>query len=291
MKTNSIEAVSWGEMDFVRIPQGGFVMGSKDDDELAWGDEKPRHVVEIPYDYWAGRFPVSNAQFAEFVRSKSFETRAEREGWGLVWDARDGQWGEREGANWRHPLGADSGITGLEQHPVVQVCWHDALAFCEWLNQNRPGDLPAGYHFRLPGEAEWEKAARGADGRRWPWGNDFDPSRCNSRGSRPVGTTSVRAHSPQGDSPYGVADMSGNIWEWTITLWGEDRDVSAFVYPYHNKDGREEMSASDKFFRIIRGGSFKDDSQGVRCACRDLDPPRWSLNNLGFRVFLAPVEG
>jgi len=83
--------------------------------------------------------------------------------------------------------------------------------------------------------------------------------------------------------------MSGNVWEWTLTLWGEDRDKSDYVYPYAVDDGREDLGAGDGVYRIIRGGSFKDDMKGVRCACRDLDPPNYSLNNLGFRVFAAPI--
>jgi formylglycine-generating enzyme required for sulfatase activity len=208
MKLNSgKEARAWGGIDFVRIPKGGFIMGSKDDNDLAWGDEKPQHSLEIPCDYWIGRFPVSNAQFGEFVHSTAFETRAEREGWCWVWSIIDGQWEKKEGANWKHPLGANSSITTLEEHPVVHVCWFDARAFCEWLNQKHVNDLQQGYHFRLPSEAEWEKAARGTDGREWPWGNGFDAALCNSKEGGKICTTPVGAHSPQGDSAYGIADM------------------------------------------------------------------------------------
>ena len=199
------------------------------------------------------------------------------------------QWENKEGANWKHPLGANSSIAALEEHPVVQVCWYDALAYCEWLNRKHINDLPPGYHFRLPSEAEWEKAARGIDGRVWPWGNTYDAALCTARNGGKVCTTPVGAHSPQGDSVYGVADMSGNVWEWTLTLWGNDRDKSDFVYPYLSQDGRENQRAGEGFFRIIRGGSFKDGMSGVRSACRDLDPPHYSLNNLGFRVFAAPI--
>jgi sulfatase modifying factor 1 len=245
------DARTWDGIDFVRIPKGGFVMGSKDDNELAWGDEKPQHIFEIPYDYWIGRFPVSNAQFSEFVRSTSFETRAEREGRCWVWNSRDGEWGKQEGASWKHPLGANSSIDGLEEHPVVQVCWYDAITFCEWFNQKYIRDLPQDYRFHLPSEAEWEKAARGTEGREWPWGNDFDAARCNSKEGGKVCTTSVRVHSPQGDSVYGAAEMSGNVWEWTVTLWGDDRDTPAFSYPYRKEDGRENLKAGDGFFRQI----------------------------------------
>ena len=276
-------------MDLVRIPQGPFVMGSRDENELAWDDEKPQHALEIPYDYWIARHPVSSAQFGEFVRSTAFKTRAEREGWGWVWNTRREQWRQEEGANWRNPLGSNSSVAPLEQHPVVLVCWYDALAFCEWLNQKHINNLPQGYHYRLPTEAEWEKAARGAEGYEWPWGNDFHAALCNSREMGKLCTTSVGAYSPQGDSVYDVADMSGNVWEWTVTLWGKDREKPDYVYPYVGDDGRENQSAGDGSFRIIRGGSFKDDMKGVRSACRDLDPPYYSLNNLGFRVFAAPV--
>ena len=290
MKPNSIEDLgSWIELDFVRIPKGRFVMGSKDEDELAWDDEKPQHTLEIPYDYWIGKHPITNAQFGDFVRSTAYETRAEREGWGWVWNTRSEQWGKVEGANWRNPLGSNSRIAAFEEHPVVTVCWYDALAFCDWLNQKHGGSLPPGYQLRLPSEAEWEKAARGTEGYEWPWGNDFDAALCNSRDQGKLYTTPVGAYSPQGDSLYGVADMGGNVWEWTVTLWGKDRERADYVYPYAGDDGRENQSAGDGHFRIIRGGSFKDDRKGVRSACRDLDPPYYSLNNLGFRVFVAPI--
>lgn len=283
------EARSWTGMEFVIIPKGQFVMGSKEDNELAWDDEKPQHALEIPYDYWVGKHPVTNAQFGDFVHATAFQTRAEREGWAWVWDARTGQWGKGEGANWRHPLGGNRRPAAWEDHPVVQVCWHDTLAFCGWLSQEHGSNLPQGYHFRLPSEAEWEKAARGTDGSEWPWGNAYDAALCSSRDNGKLCTVPVGACSPRGDSVYGAADMSGNAWEWTLTLWGKDRDKADYVYPYVGDDGRENQSAGDDFFRIIRGGSFKDDLSGVRAACRDLDPPHYSLNNLGFRVFVAPI--
>ncbi|MBN1669221.1 MAG: SUMF1/EgtB/PvdO family nonheme iron enzyme [Anaerolineales bacterium] len=96
------------------------------------------------------------------------------------------------------------------------------------------------------------------------------------------------SHSPQADSVYGVADLCGNAWEWTITLWGADRSQAAFVYPYDLHDGREDLSAGPQVYRIIRGTSFKDDRRGARAACRDPDPPLAALNNLGLRVFVAP---
>jgi formylglycine-generating enzyme required for sulfatase activity len=290
MKENVAEKVrNWAGLRFVRIPKGKFIMGSREDDELAWEDEKPQHTFELPYDYWVGIFPVSVADFREFVQSTAYVTRAEKEGWCWVWNVEEMRWEKTQGANWQHPLGDSGGNETIEHQPVVQVSWYDARAFCEWLNEGHKDELPQGYHFYLPSEAEWEKAARGPRGREWPWGKEFDPGLCNSRESGRYHTVEIGTFSPQGDSEYSVAEMSGNIWEWTITLWGNDRDTSSFGYPYLGQDGREKQSAGDEFYRIIRGGSYKDDRKGVRCACRDIDPPHYSLSNLGFRVFVTPI--
>jgi formylglycine-generating enzyme required for sulfatase activity len=264
-------------------------MGSPADDELAYEDEKPQHVVDIAYDYWIARFAVTRDLFGAFVRLTGYETQAERDGWAWVWQVGEQSWAQVPGASWRRPLGPGSGWEPDDDHPVVQVCWHDAVAFCRWFqHQHAPGD-PAGYQFRLPSEAEWEKAARGTDGRRWPWSDTFDAALCSGRESGPQRTAPVGVCSPRGDSVYGVAGMSGNAWEWTSTLWGEDRNVPAFTYPYDPQDGREDLAAGNEVWRVIRGGSFKDDARGVRAACRDIDPPAWSLGNLGFRLVYAPA--
>ena len=278
----------WAGLKFIRIAEGKFIFGSLGNNEYAWDDEKPQHSIDIPYEYWVGKYPISVSDFGEFTRATSYLTRAEMEGWCWVWNVDEMKWEKSEGANWKNP-GIESSTESMEQHPVVQVCWYDARAYCDWLNQTHIQELPAGYHFRLPVETEWEKAARGTDGSEWPWGNEFDAGLCNSRESGRLSTIQVGAFSPRGDSVYGAADMSGNIWEWTLTLWGDDRDKPSFVYPYRRDDGRENQRAGEKFFRIIRGGSYKDDLKGVRSACRDIDPPHYSLSNLGFRVFAAPI--
>jgi formylglycine-generating enzyme required for sulfatase activity len=275
-------------MEFVSIPAGPFIMGSQADDQRAWSDEIPQHTFEIPYPYWAARFPVTNAAFRKFVKATGHVTRAEKEGWCWVWDVEKMAWGKSEGASWQHPLGLESSIEALANHPVVQVNWYDARATCQWLNDLHGAELPEGYRFRLPTETEWEKAARGLQERVWPWGDTFDPALSNCREGGPIGTVPVGASSPQADSPYGVADMSGNIWEWTTTLWGADKDNPSFVYPYNPADGREDLDAGPEVYRIIRGGSYKDDIKGVRTAVRDLDPPLYALSNLGFRVFVGP---
>lgn len=277
-------------MDFIRITAGDFLMGSDSDDPLAWEDEKPQHRLTIPYDYWVAKFPVTNACFAEFIQSAAYQTRAEKAGWAWVWQRASGEWEKIEGADWKSPSGDSSKVDRLADHPVVQVSWYDAFAYCQWFQDQYADDLPTGYQLRLPGEAEWEKAARGAAGWQWPWGNDFFEARCNSKESGRLCTTPVGLHSPDGDSADGLVDMSGNVWEWTITLWGEDRNKPEFVYPYHHDDGREDIEAGEACYRIIRGGSFKDDYKGMRCACRDLDPPGYALSNLGFRLIAVPIS-
>ena len=279
---------SWHGLEFVKIPKGLFIMGSPFDDEQIDNDEKPQHTLEIPYDYWIAKTPITNEQFNAFVKDTSYQTNAEKEGWAWVWMVRENCWEKVYGANWRFPLGPNSDASDLQIHPVVSINFHDALAYCKWLNEQAFIDLPRDYHFRLPSEAEWEKAARGPDGRIWPWGNYFDSAFCNSNENGPDAVIAVGAHAPKSDSFYGVSDMCGNIWEWTTTLWGNERYVRAFVYPYQLDDGRDNQRADDTFYRIIRGGSFKDEGHSLRSACRDLDPPLFSLNNLGMRVAAAP---
>jgi formylglycine-generating enzyme required for sulfatase activity len=139
--------------------------------------------------------------------------------------------------------------------------------------------LPRGYAFRLPSEAEWEKAARGEFGFEWPWGNEFDPNKCNSSEGGKGGTTPVGLYSSAGDSPYGCADMVGNVWEWTQSLWKN--------YPYDAKDGREDVKSTDT--RVLRGGSFLNDRRSVRCAYRVRGGPNNRVRYRGFRVVVSPI--
>jgi formylglycine-generating enzyme required for sulfatase activity len=165
--------------------------------------------------------------------------------------------------------------SGKEDHPVVNVSWEDAMDFCQWLSQE------TGKGFVLPSEAEWEKAARGTAGRIYPWGDEPPtPDLCNF-GYNVGGTTPVGKYSPKGDSPYGCADMAGNVWEWTRSLY-ED-------YPYDPDDGREDLEASGR--RVLRGGAFSLPEVVVRCAGRNhgYGPSNRNLN-LGFRVVVSPFR-
>jgi formylglycine-generating enzyme required for sulfatase activity len=170
---------------------------------------------------------------------------------------------------------------GKEEHSVVNVSWYDVLAYCAWLSK------VTGKSYRLPSEPEWEKGARGTDGRIYPWGNARDVQRCNSNESGVLKTAAVGAY-PAGASPYGLLDMAGNVWEWTLSLWGKGRDESDFKYPYRPGDGRENLEADASVLRVLRGGAFADYQRYVRCAYRFRDSPNLEDFNIGFRVMLAP---
>ncbi len=165
-----------------------------------------------------------------------------------------------------HPNGPDSHIRDKADHPVVSVSWHDAQAFCKWA-----GVL-------LPTEAQWEKAARGPNGRLWPWGND-KPTKDHCNFDMNVKDTTPIGSFPKGASPYGCLDMAGNVWEWTSSHYKP--------YPYDGGDGREDLSAPDSVPRVLRGGSFASHVGDVRCAGRDGFNPYGRGADLGFRV-LAP---
>ena len=239
---------TFGEMEFVEVPAGKFIMGSGIQDEPP-DAEKPQHTVDIPYDYFMARFPVTNAQYAAYVNAK-----------GLI-----------------HPV-SDWRDSGKGDHPVVNVSWNDAMAYCQWLNDLRSNELPSGVVLRLPTEAEWEKAARGTDGLIYPWGNIFDKNKCNIYEDGKNDTTPVGAYSPQGDGPYGAADMVGNVWEWTHSLFKN--------YPYEADDGREAENVSGD--HVQRGGSFIGTDQFARSASRYRGDPSF-LDFVGFRVVVAPL--
>jgi iron(II)-dependent oxidoreductase len=165
---------------------------------------------------------------------------------------------------------------------VVNVRWHDTLAYCAWLSQ------VTGKRVTLPSEAEWEKAARGdRDPREYPWGDEWNAARCNNSELGLSQTTPVGIF-PEGASPYGCLDMAGNVWEWTRSLWGEDWDKPKFRYPYTLTDDREELEAPDAIRRVLRGGAFNLDPRYARCAFRFHFFPDFRGINVGFRVVVSP---
>jgi formylglycine-generating enzyme required for sulfatase activity len=232
----------FGGMDFVKVAAGDFYMGTDDIE-----DAKPQHLVyQLNYDFYMARFPVTNLQYSMYLRELSQPVIFKKE---------------------------------KSDHPVVEVSWGDAQNYIKWMNQKHENELPNGYCFRLPSEAEWERSARGVAGNEYPWGNTFDKNKCNTWESGINGTTPVSKYSPQGDSPEGCADMAGNVLEWTRSLYG-------FKYPYIPDDGREDENVDDA--RYLRGGSWSSDEGSARVAIRDVSYPNGRDSFIGFRVVALP---
>ncbi len=234
-------------MELVYVPAGPFLMGSDKAHDPQADGEILQEEVTLP-GYWIGKYLVTVAQFQAFVEESEYS-----------WDA----------------AGKDQ---GGDDHPVVEVTLHDALAYCRWL----AGKM--GLPVTLPSEAEWEKAASWeAEGkgqkRIYPWPKgEPDARRCNFNNY--VGhTTPVKRHLSCA-SPYGCVDMAGNVWEWTRSHWKE--------YPYRADDGREDLSAGDSVPRVVRGGAFNSNKWFLRCAYRHWNLPSYRLWDLGFRVVMSP---
>lgn len=247
----------------VLVPGGAFLMGAEG--TASEEDERPAHTVEVEA-FYIGKTEVTNAMFRRFTRETGYVTTAEKQGWAFVWTggrpSPEGPWERRKGASWR-TLAAEWG----EEAPVAAVSWYDAQAYCRWAG------------LRLPTEAEWEKAARGTDGRRYPWGNRWDPDRAwfgdNSGGrAHPVGSR------PQGASPFGALDMAGNLWEWTSSLY--------WPYPYRADDGREDPSASG--WRVLRGGTWVYTAWQCRTSQRYRYTPETCFDIAGFRCAASVAD-
>jgi formylglycine-generating enzyme required for sulfatase activity len=208
-------------LPMVWIPPGPFWMGSDEDDSMTYDDEKPRHQVTLP-GYWIGRYPVTVAQFKTFLKESDYELQDER------------------------------GLQNPDDVPITYIIWRDALAYCHWLSAH------SGLPVALPSEAQWEKAARGPDGHRYPWGDASPTDKLCNFGWNVGRPTPVGRYSPRGDSPYGCADMAGNVREWTSSLYKG--------YPYDAADGREDLEAEGR--RVLRGGSFGVYRSDIRCALR-----------------------
>lgn len=232
-------------IELIRIPAGPFLYGSADSDKMALLNEKPQREINLP-EYWIGRAPVTNAQFSRFVQATGYKTTAEAEGKGI---GRTGdRWGWIKGADWRHPSGPQSSLKGKDEHPVVQVSWDDARAFCDWAG------------LVLPSEEQWEKAARGTHGRVWPWGKKPPTDKHCNFWPNVRDTTPIGKYSPLGDSPFGCMDMAGNVREWV-----QPRDMKGST-------------------RYLRGGSWDRDTLSTRAAYRlNVNPDRRN-SDVGFRV-------
>jgi len=225
---------------FVKIPAGEFPMGSdKERDKDVYDSEFPQHTVRLS-EYHIARYPVTVAQFRAFMNDNGYRT--------------DEDWEK---------------YNKYGNHPVVNVSWNDAAAYCKWLTDKLVRQM------RLPTEAEWEKAARGTDGRIYPWGDEADPDKANYDDTG-INMTSAVGCFPKGKSPYGVLDMSGNVWEWCHDWYGDypSGDVADPVGPHSSSD------------RVNRGGGWGSYARFCRSANRFRGSPDFRNGNLGFRLVL-----
>ena len=269
--------------DMVLIPAGEFLMGSPEGEGAF--DEHPQHKVYLDA-YYMDKYEVTNAQFLKFVEATGDVTDAERKGYGEVWNPKaKAGWHvllNFAGVNWRSPHAwilpggsilryPDTWKYYLMNHPVVQVSWNDAQAYAKWEGK------------RLPTEAEWEKASRGTDGRKWPWGNVFD---LNIEGAtlhaNVAGESLMLVGSfPTGVSSYGVHDMVGNVQEWVADWYAGDYYARS---PKNNPKGPLNGIA-----RVLKGGSWRQQkSSHVTSACREYQFPNYNSNFVGFRCAVSP---
>jgi len=246
------EVLQLEAMQFCLVPPGPFIMGDENSPY-----EKPRHRVELTYPYLIARYPITVAQWREYV------ARSDR------------------------PVDDERNLRGRTNDPTLYVTWYDAVRFCAFLTEAWREVLPPGFVVTLPSEAEWEKAARGGaqmpvepvlvapsqaasqlaamsdlalrpnsiPHRDYPWDGEFDGELANAEGT--IGETSPVGAYAKGVSPYGCEEMSGNVWEWTRSVWGENLLYPEFRYPYDPDDVRREaLDAGDEVSRVVRGGSW-----------------------------------
>jgi len=299
------EVTTINEMQFCLVPAGPFWMG----------EEKELHRnAYLNYDYWLSRYPVTNAQFAAFVQAGGYKTERY---WPEAKAADVWKEGKVKGRldNKPYEQPEDFGTPfNLPNHPVVGITWYEMLAFTRWLTEigHEKKWLGEKMKIDLPSEAEWEKAGRGGEEifqplriialdkiraehytieprkpnekpqRRYPWSDDAD-SNCANYTETKIGATNAVGCFPDGASPYGCEEMSGNVWEWMRSLWGKE-------YPYEPKDGRENLEAPHDVARVLRGGSFYNDASGVRCAFRDWYNPNLRGRLSGFRLSARPLS-
>lgn len=234
--------------DMVTIPAGAFTMGT----DSGPADERPAHRVDLP-EFRIDRFPATNAQFAEFLNAAgTSNAKGER-----LFDDDDPD------ARIHRIAGRWAADKGYERHPAIEVAWAGARDYCAWRGK------------RLPTEAEWEKAARGTDGRKYPWGNAA-PDRTRAQFAAGRFETAPVGSFPAGASPYGAHDMAGNAWQWVSSAYR--------AYPYEARDGREQLAAGP--VRGTRGGGHGSPAgeitttQRGRALSRN---PAAGHHNIGFR--------
>ncbi len=241
-----VDAKTWAKLDSMVLIPAG-VFTMGSDFAKANDEDKPAHQVRMPA-YKIDVYPVTNVQYARFVVAKKY----------------------RPPLHWK-----DGHIPqGLKKHPVTLISWYNARDYCAWQGK------------RLPSEAEWEKAARGDDARRWPWGNRMDIKRLNTYYT--IGSTTAVDAYPKGASPYGVMDLSGNVQEWVADLFRpyEGSAGSKTIYQPKALDASYVRGSDEEehlIFRVMRGGSFKSDPFSTAAYHRNYSLPNYASDFFGFR--------
>ncbi len=236
--------------DMILIPAGEFIMGT--DSEGANGDQKPAHQVYLDA-FYIDKHEVTNARFEAFIVDGGYQNRK-------LWTVAG--WNFIQKNQIKAPLHhGQNSVSMAPDHPVVGVSWYEANAYATWAGK------------RLPTEAEWEKAAKGTDGRIYPWGNEMDFSRLNyfSHHEKILGVGSF----PSGASPYGVLDMAGSVWEWCADWYGES---------YYSQSPQKNPTGPNKDkYRVLRGGAWDSIRLQLRCPYRYYDKEDRRTYTIGFR--------
>jgi formylglycine-generating enzyme required for sulfatase activity len=242
------------DIDWVEIPAGRFIVGLPMSDEAAKklphdNPEYPGAEYELPT-YSISRYPITIAQFRAFLEDTGQDKRLQK---------------------------APFSLPG--NYPMTDVTWYEAVEFCNWLSSKLR------YPVRLPTEAEWQKAAAGAESLRYPYGNEFDPQKGNSRESG-IGSLTPVGIFPEGASPYGVLDMSGNIWEWTLTKWRR-RDLRGGFQQLPSYHEMEDNGIEGTAQRIICGGAYTTTERLCRTNSHYMRSPEFPISIQGFRIVHA----
>ncbi|NDD65920.1 MAG: formylglycine-generating enzyme family protein, partial [Acidobacteria bacterium] len=240
------------DIDWVEMPAGDFPTGYLEE------SDNPPSRVRLDR-FWIGRYPITYRQFQVFIDDPE--------------GIRDGRWFEGLAGDEKERQPGDQAFP-YDNHPRENVSWFQAIAFCRWLSWRLEGphDLRsvAEWEVRLPTEFEWERAARGTAGRSYAYGDKYDSSRANTAGR--IGQTSAVGVFPQGCTPEGIADMTGNVWEWCLGTYDNPQIDPA----------SEDLTTSDT--RLVRGGSWGVSQVGARAACRASNRPAYRSYSFGFRV-------
>ena len=247
----------------VTVPAGEFLMG----------ESQEQHKLYLP-EYQIGKYPLTNAEFAAFIETGGYQEQQ----W---WTERG--WQQKEKENWTEPRYWNDSRFNTPNRPVVGVSWYECVAYCRWLSAE-PGQT-----YRLPSEAEWEKAARGPDGRRYPWGDVFEAGRLNAdEGEQVVRTTTPVGIYPTGISPSGAFDCAGNVWEWCATGWKGFSKPKPYPYDV-SEDEWSEKYLNRTNVRVLRGGSWFVYADYARCARRSWSGPIDGDYFRGVRLRVSPI--